>query len=255
VEKFFEPSVNVAVECIKNMAAKTDPEKIFIFLAGGFGASPWLFQEIERGISAQGLKLSRPDAQTSRAVTVGAILYYLDQFVAGRIIRYTYGTPASVNYDHSDPEHRKRSHKKYLAITGDICLETFGPTLFKGTRVYGTQEFREKFARISQSRPVAGEVFEVPIIRYRGKKKNPLWMDVEQEKFETIARISADTSKAPCTPVMYRPGFPFFVQELEAIYIYGQTEFKAQIAWTEWGMEKCSDAAVLYDNDGKDKER
>jgi len=145
--------------------------------------------------------------------------------------------------------------KKYLAITGDICLETFGPTLFKGTRVYGTQEFREKFARISQSRPVAGEVFEVPIIRYRGKKKNPLWMDVEQEKFETIARISADTSKAPCTPVMYRPGFPFFVQELEAIYIYGQTEFKAQIAWTEWGMEKCSDAAVLYDNDGKDKER
>jgi len=28
-------------------------------------------------------------------------------------------------------------------------------------------------------------------------------------------------------------GFPIFIQELEVIYIYGQTEFKAQIAWTE----------------------
>lgn len=28
-------------------------------------------------------------------------------------------------------------------------------------------------------------------------------------------------------------GFPFFVQEFEVIYIYGQTEFKAQVAWME----------------------
>ena len=28
-------------------------------------------------------------------------------------------------------------------------------------------------------------------------------------------------------------GFPIFVQEFEIIYIYGQTEFKAQVAWTE----------------------
>ena len=28
-------------------------------------------------------------------------------------------------------------------------------------------------------------------------------------------------------------GFPIFIQELEVIYIYGETEFKAQIVWTE----------------------
>lgn len=118
-----------------------------MFLAGGFGASPWLFQEVGREIGTRGLKLSRPDTHTyvplfisvrstyvcirNKAVADGAISYYLDHFVVGRIVRYTYGTPGSIEYNPSDPQHRKRSHKKYLAITGDIKLEIFSPTLFK----------------------------------------------------------------------------------------------------------------------------
>ena len=49
----------------------------------------------------------------------------------GRIVRHTYGTLGSVEYDPSDPEHRKRSHKKYLGITGEFQLDVFLPTLFK----------------------------------------------------------------------------------------------------------------------------
>jgi len=119
----------------------------FIFLAGGFGASPWIFQEVGREIAAQGLRLSRPDTQTcvfilpkfrsiyvwtrSKAVADGAISYYLDKFVVSRIVRYTYGTPASIRYDPSDPEHRGRSHKKHLGIVGGMRLDVFSPTLFK----------------------------------------------------------------------------------------------------------------------------
>ena len=121
----------------------------FIFLAGGFGASPWIFREVGREIEAQGLKLSRPDTQTyvflplsarsihvcirNKAVAVGAISYYLDHFVVGRILRYTYGTEASIDYDPSDPEHRRRSSKKYLGITGEIQIDVFSPTLLKVT--------------------------------------------------------------------------------------------------------------------------
>jgi len=64
-------------------------------------------------------------------VAVGAVSYYLDHFVVGRIVRYTYGTPGSTTYDPSDPEHRKRAHKKYLGIIGEIQLDIFSPTLFK----------------------------------------------------------------------------------------------------------------------------
>ena len=120
-----------------------------MFLAGGFGASPWLFQEVGRELAIQGFKLSRPDDHTyvcpptsvqsvhicirSKAVAAGAISYYLDHFVVGRIVRYTYGAPASIRYDSSDPEHRKRVHKKYIGISGRMQIDVFSPTLFKVT--------------------------------------------------------------------------------------------------------------------------
>ena len=64
-------------------------------------------------------------------MAVGAISHYLDHFVVGRIIRYTYGTPASVMFDSSDPEHCNRSDKIFLGITGQLQLDIFSPTLFK----------------------------------------------------------------------------------------------------------------------------
>jgi len=64
-------------------------------------------------------------------VAVGAISHYLDHFVVGRVVRYTYGIPDSVEYDPSDPEHRKRSHERYLGITGKFQLDIFSPILFK----------------------------------------------------------------------------------------------------------------------------
>jgi len=64
-------------------------------------------------------------------VAVGAISYYLDHVVVGRIVRYTYGTLDSIKYDHSNPEHRKRAHKRYLGITGEFQLDVFSPFLFK----------------------------------------------------------------------------------------------------------------------------
>ena len=64
----------------------------------------------------------------SKAVAVGAISHYLS---VSRVVEYTYGTLSTIEYDHSDPEHRNRSHKKYLGITGEFHLDIFGPILFK----------------------------------------------------------------------------------------------------------------------------
>ena len=48
-----------------------------------------------------------------------------------------------------------------------------------------------------------------------------------------MSHIRVDASKAPCIAGMSPLGFPVFIQEFEVIYIYGQTEFKAQLAWME----------------------
>lgn len=62
---------------------------------------------------------------------MGAVSYYLDRFVVGRIVKYTYGVPASVKFDPEDPEHRKRKDKITVGITGRLQLHIFSPVLFK----------------------------------------------------------------------------------------------------------------------------
>jgi hypothetical protein len=98
---------------------------------------------------------------------VGAISHYLDHFVVGRIVRYTCGTPASVKFDLSDPEHRKRAHKMFLENS-------------QGMRISGTLELRESVSGVSPSPPTAGKFLEFNIIRYAGKLKKPQWMDEEE---------------------------------------------------------------------------
>ena len=81
VQRFFEPAIDAIVKCVKEISAGTDPANTvktlcslrelwvltapqLVFLAGGFGASPWVFQEVGRVIATQGLRLSRPDTHT-----------------------------------------------------------------------------------------------------------------------------------------------------------------------------------------------
>jgi len=48
-----------------------------------------------------------------------------------------------------------------------------------------------------------------------------------------MCNISVDVSKAPCIAGMSRLGFPIYIHPFEVIYIYGETEFKAQVSWEE----------------------
>jgi len=67
----------------------------------------------------------------NKAVAIGAISHYVNQFVTGRLVKYTYGALAHVDFDESDPEHRRRSGKKRLSATGEFLLEAFTPILLK----------------------------------------------------------------------------------------------------------------------------
>ena len=53
------------------------------------------------------------------------------------------------------------------------------------------------------------------------------------DKYKTLSHIHVDAENVPCAAGMSPLGFPIFIQRFEIIYIYGETEFKAQIAWEE----------------------
>jgi hypothetical protein len=59
----------------------------------------------------------------------------LDHFVTGRLVKYTYGAIAHVEFDVCDLEHRRRSGKKQLSVTGEFALEVFVPILMKVSSV------------------------------------------------------------------------------------------------------------------------
>ena len=52
-------------------------------------------------------------------MAVGAISFYLDRFVKGRILKFTYGTTRNAPHNPLDPEHIKREHKTYVNSLGE----------------------------------------------------------------------------------------------------------------------------------------
>jgi hypothetical protein len=60
-----------------------------------------------------------PVTHSNKAVAVGAVSFYVDNFVIGRISKFTYGAPSSVLYQPSNPEHVKRGQRLYLDPAGN----------------------------------------------------------------------------------------------------------------------------------------
>ena len=58
-------------------------------------------------------------AYRNKAVAIGAISYYADHFVIGRISKFTYGVLCNTLFDSSNPEHVRRSHKTSVNAMGE----------------------------------------------------------------------------------------------------------------------------------------
>ena len=70
----------------------------------------------------------------NKAVAVGAISFYVDRFVTGRVSKFTYGVPCIAVYRPSDPEHVKRKHKAYIDPRGDKVLPGYFDTMLPRVR-------------------------------------------------------------------------------------------------------------------------
>jgi len=68
----------------------------------------------------------------NKAVSDGAISFYLDNYVRSRIAKVTYGLKVKRTYDVSNPEHVKRGSKAYTDVDGSLTLtDGFDPILSK----------------------------------------------------------------------------------------------------------------------------
>ena len=132
-----------------------------------------------------------------KAVAIGAVSYYVDHFVKGRISKFTYGVLCHTLYDPTNPEHVRRAHKSYVDAMGDKYVPGYFETMLprvrhvryflafelnsiplQGTKVLEDREIRHEFCWSSEGTPPQ-QVFHI-IAKYIGSLVTPEWEDIEE---------------------------------------------------------------------------
>ncbi|EEB96453.1 hypothetical protein MPER_04412, partial [Moniliophthora perniciosa FA553] len=179
MKQFFAPSIQEIIEAIQEQQKESGVPITSVLLVGGFAASEWLFSNLQSTLNQMNLSLSRPDGFLNKAVADGAVSFYLDHCVSARVSRFTYGVECSVVYNHSNPEHRRRSNTTYTNAAGVRMVPgAFSTILPKGTRVEEEKEFKEHYFREASNRMYLQTV-PLEIVCYRGRQDEIRWLDTE----------------------------------------------------------------------------
>ncbi|KAJ3522826.1 hypothetical protein NMY22_g11715 [Coprinellus aureogranulatus] len=168
IVKFFEPSITCIVNAIHAQRMAAQAKITSICLVGGFSASTWLYENVCEQIEPLGVSVSRPDTHANKAVSSGAVSFYLDNLVTSRVARATYGATACVVFDIDNPHHQQRwGRVEPHPVTGEWVLPgMFVPVLSKGTKVDIEREFRQSFCRdVDPTKPPETEI-KVPVLVY-----------------------------------------------------------------------------------------
>ena len=170
-------------------------------LVGGLAASDYVFQKVV-ALAPANLNIMRPESHVfvqasehlietdkpgfsyrNKAVSDGAISFYLDHFVRARVSKLTYGTFFDIAYKPDLPDHRDRSSQAFVAASGDKLIRgAFDVILSKNTRVLETKVFRKSYWKERRSREDLSSS-SVAIWCYRGLLDKPRWADVDASKY------------------------------------------------------------------------
>ncbi|PFH48898.1 hypothetical protein AMATHDRAFT_5370 [Amanita thiersii Skay4041] len=248
---FFEPAIKGIIEAIESQSKNATKPIKAVFLVGGFSTSDYLFSRLEDHFESRNIKILRPDAYLNKAVPEGAVSYHLDHCVTSRMSKFSYGIRADEIYDPKNAEHRARESKVICKPNGERRVpDGFTTILAKAVEVSETKEFRKPFQRRFDQQAFDDFKIQYNTIRcYRGEdNKAPHWLDEAPEKFDSLCRISADMTpvKNSITP-QYKGSTPYYTLKFNVILLFGLTEFRAQIAWKENGVEKRGPASIIYD--------
>ncbi|KAK0448943.1 uncharacterized protein EV420DRAFT_1275606 [Desarmillaria tabescens] len=235
VATFFEPSITSITKAIDAQRAASTKPVSAVFLVGGFAASDWLFLKVQEHTSSLGLTLARPDSHVNKAVADGAVSFHLDHAVTARVSPYNYGVTVCTAFDGLDMEHVSRRAQMFVDPSGVRRLAgQYDIILAKDVLVSEETEFSQSYCRIGRSLSDLSTI-TTSIWRYNGEREHPRWMDVENDKYSVLCRITADTSVAAKSLIAQRcsDGTYYYRLSIDVIMLFGMTELKAQLAWIE----------------------
>ncbi|KAG8215045.1 hypothetical protein J3R82DRAFT_8454 [Butyriboletus roseoflavus] len=145
------------------------------FLIGGFGASDWLWSQLQSYFKSQGIELSRPSrvcvfvlsghrerilliGYSHKAVPDGALSFLVDHLVKARVARVTYGTGCAVKVDEENPEHLSEEGN----LVHEILRKVGSGFFVKG---YLTP-IQERFCRVFKPMNKRNSVIHFPVLEW-----------------------------------------------------------------------------------------
>ncbi|KAJ3512906.1 hypothetical protein NMY22_g15199 [Coprinellus aureogranulatus] len=235
VATFFEGSVNCIVNATKEQVKMAHKPISYVVMVGGFAANDWLFNKVEEGLKSEGISVIRPENHVNKAVSDGAISFYLDHHVTTRVAKFTYGQFRTAFYNPADLDHVKRKGKTYVCASGETLVpDFFAVILSKNTQVQEGREFRQGFGLRSERRSDIERITST-VWAYRGSKPNPKWKDEEPDMYTKLCIVEMDLSHIPLHPRPKTNGAPgvFYYLGYDLILFFSSVEMRAQIAWEE----------------------
>jgi len=246
VASFFEPSIQCIIDSIKKQRLKPHKKFTHIVLVGGFAASDWLYKQVSEALKAKGFSVVRPDHHVNKAVADGAISYYTDHFVQTRVSKLTYGYSGWLRYDPSNPEHRKRP--TFTIASGLEQITVFRVMLLANKQVPETNEIRRTLIwELNDLSTVSCDVY-----CYRGIVADNAFMDTNPDLYSKLCTIKVDlshlsnTSNVRTLARVSGGSGVYYEVKADLVMLFGGTEIEALLCWKENGVEKRSNAAVLY---------
>lgn len=251
VTKFFQPCLDEILQAIRSQQVSASAPVGIAFLVGGFAASPWLYERLRTSLQTAGMDLSRPDNHTNKAVSEGAVWFFLASSVSSRISRFTYGSPVAVVFNDGDNDHHDRVQRTTLWPSGRFMVNGgFQVILSKDEKVRNEDERRKPFF-VEESYLELLDSISADIVVYSGNLKDPRWMDKDPKSFSTLCTIHADTSRVTKKECKGPQGI-YYTQKYDIVLSCGLTELKARISWKDnKGQEKWGPAKIIYDEEAK----
>ncbi|KAF9442562.1 hypothetical protein P691DRAFT_810428 [Macrolepiota fuliginosa MF-IS2] len=252
IADFFEPSIKCIMDAIDEQRRLSTRQIFTVFLVGGFAASDYLFAQLQERLQSRGLDVRRPDAHMNKAVPDGAIAGLLNPTVRTRVARYTFGVQCGLPYNSAKEEHARRSANRLTLWSGDVVLPGgFESILSRNTQVSESQEFRSSFSEEASEKDGLVTDNTTSITCYRGDDPCPEFVNQDAGNFCDVFDVHADLSELikKLEPQAGVGGGHYYRLDYDVIILFGVTEFKAQCAWRENGVEKRGPAEILFDTE------
>ncbi|KAH6910162.1 hypothetical protein BKA70DRAFT_1272313 [Coprinopsis sp. MPI-PUGE-AT-0042] len=252
VASFFEPSIRSIVSTVKEVVQGSQDPISHVVLVGGFGSSEWLYKQLQLAFEEDPLEVMRPELYVNKAVSDGAVAYYVSHMVTARIARYSYGTFRNVEFKPDFKSHKQREGKLLVRASGRRMVPNkWEVMLAKGTKVSEETEIKISMWKEAEKKEELKEVF-FDVICYKGRMQDVGWKDEDEPGFKKLCRVEVDLSNLildlQSKEVDGKTRY-FYVAKYWVVLLFNSAELKAQMVWMDGGVEKRSTASLVFYQD------